>query len=341
MSTLRHRVDHFFTEPLSADFLSFYRIATAAMGLVVIAMVSPSLLDIYGAEGFIQWVVSDSLFRIPSLPSLIQVSDLLAPLGVGPNAVVLGGFALYAISLVGMLLGWRTRLTAGVAWVMHFLICNTSIIFGYGVETFIHIGLFYCLLMPSAERWSLGARAGRTGYARVSAAARLSQRIIQLHLCMVYLNAGLAKMFGHEWWNGEAIWRSVMQPDFRQFDMSWLAWFPTLTLVLGWGVLVIECGYPLFIWNRRIRPFWLAATIALHAGIALFMGLWMFALAMIVMNIAGFGWEPIIAAMETLKRAGAPQPSLATDYSTRLGPVGGAAAAVRQWLSPRHRPALH
>ena len=288
--TWREQVADFFTAPVSADFLSAYRIGTAAMGLLVIAMIGPSLLDIYGAEGFIQWVVSNELFRIVTLPSLVQLSEPLERVGISPDALVLGAFALYAACLVCMMLGWRTRLTAGGAWLMHLLICNTSIIFGYGVETFLHIGLFYCFVMPSAERWSLDVRAGRTGHARVSANARIAQRVVQIHLCIVYVNSGLAKALGAEWWNGEAIWRALMQPDFRQFDFSWLASFPAVTLLLGWSVLLIECGYPVMMFHRRLRPYGVAAIIGLHAGIAVFMGLWMFAMMMIITNIVAFGW---------------------------------------------------
>jgi hypothetical protein len=284
----RERVTPFFTDPASADVLSAYRIGTACMGLLVVAIIAPSLLDIYGAEGFIQWVVSNELFRIASLPSLVQLSELLERIGVSPDAVVLGAFVVYVLSLTGMLVGWRTRLTTGIAWMFHFLIANTSIAFGYGVETFLHIGLFYCLVMPSAERWSLDARAGRTGHSRVSAGARIAQRVLQIHLCIVYLNSGIAKALGLEWWNGEAIWRALMQPDFRQYDLSWLASFPVITLLMGWGVLLVEFGYPIAMYHRRLRPYWLAAIIAVHVSIALFMGLWMFSLMMIITNLVGF-----------------------------------------------------
>jgi hypothetical protein len=53
--------------------------------------------------------------------------------------------------------------------------------------------------------------------------------------------------------------------------------------------MLIELGYPVFIWPRRTRPVWVAATAALHLGIGVLMGLWLFSAVMIVMTVAAFG----------------------------------------------------
>lgn len=291
----------FVASPICSDFLSFYRIATALLALVTVVVISPSVLDIYGPEGFIQWVISDELLRVKTLPSLIQISDLLAPTGISGSAVVKGAFAIYAAALVGLLLGWHTKLAAFAAWIIHFLILNTSMVFGYGAETFLHIGLLYALLSPSAESWSLDARAGRTGTRRVSTDARIAQRVLQAHACIVYLNAGVAKCLGTDWWTGEAIWRATMQPNYAQFDMSWMAWIPLVSLLMGWLTLLIECGYAIFMWSSRTRPFWLAAVLLLHVGIGVLMGLWLFAAAMVVLNIAAFGWEYVNGVGQKLR----------------------------------------
>ena len=59
-----------------------------------------------------------------------------------------------------------------------------------------------------------------------------------------------------------------------------------LAATLCIGTLVVEIGYALMIWHRRTRPLWAAATIGLHAGIAVFMGLLTFGALMIVLNVA-------------------------------------------------------
>jgi hypothetical protein len=135
----------------------------------------------------------------------------------------------------------------------------------------------------SVDGWLRGAPAPPT------AGTRLSMRAFQLHLCIIYLNSGVAKIRGEQWWNGEAIWRALMNPEFGVRDFSWLARAPAVPMVLGWSTLLIEAGYAFLIWPRRTRPWWVAATVALHLGIGVTMGLWMFSLMMIVMTMSAFG----------------------------------------------------
>jgi hypothetical protein len=59
--------------------------------------------------------------------------------------------------------------------------------------------------------------------------------------------------------------------------------------VIGIGVVALELSYPFLIWPRRSRYFVLTAICALHAAIGLMMGMWLFALVMLVLNLAAFG----------------------------------------------------
>jgi hypothetical protein len=53
--------------------------------------------------------------------------------------------------------------------------------------------------------------------------------------------------------------------------------------------MLIEVGYSFFIWLRSLRPWWVAATVGLHLGIGVTMGLWMFSVMMILMTMSAFG----------------------------------------------------
>ena len=87
------------------------------------------------------------------------------------------------------------------------------------------------------------------------------------------------------------MWRSLVQPDFRQFDLTWLAHYAWVPILLGWFTIVTECGYGVAMWIPRLRFFWLAAIISLHVGIALFLGLGLFGLIMILLSISAFSYE--------------------------------------------------
>ena len=55
-------------------------------------------------------------------------------------------------------------------------------------------------------------------------------------------------------------------------------------MLAGWGTLVVEIGYVFFVWPRRTRTAWCIATIGLHLGMGLFMGLVFFSSLMILLT---------------------------------------------------------
>ena len=96
-------------------------------------------------------------------------------------------------------------------------------------------------------------------------------------------------LFVVQWWNGEAMWRSLMLPEYAQFDMSWISQVPWLAILFCWSTFFIEIGYAFFIWHPRTRKIWVLATMALHIGIAVFLGLVTFSMAMAVLTFSIFG----------------------------------------------------
>jgi hypothetical protein len=142
--------------------------------------------------------------------------------------------------------------------------------------------LFYLFLFPSGRAWTFAARAARPGRGETLPVGCL--RVMQAHLCVIYLAAGLDKASGRQWWNGEAIWQTVSQPAFSTFDLRWLARYSWVPMLAGWGTLVVEIGYVFLIWPRLTRKVWFMATLGLHLGIGLFMGLIFFSSVMILLT---------------------------------------------------------
>jgi hypothetical protein len=250
------------------------------------------LLQLYGNFGFVQWAVIETGTDL-WVPSIGKLCLVLQPYGISSTFCVYGVFALYILSLAGLFLGWKARAFGAAAWLLHGLTVNSGYLSLYGVDTMIHICLFYCVWMPVGDAFSLQQLLfGKS--ATPSFMARISLRTLQVHLCIIYLSTGIAKIRGTQWRNGEAIWRALMQPQFSVFDMSWLASVPFIAKMICWEVIVLELGYAFLIWNCKTRPVWVALIIGLHLSIGIFMGLWMFSALMIIMNGTAFGFDLVL-----------------------------------------------
>ncbi|MBI4860009.1 MAG: HTTM domain-containing protein [Candidatus Riflebacteria bacterium] len=266
-----------------------FRIAVALFCSIEQYAIRNSVLDLYGEHGFVQWIITrTSLY--PGLPHLADVVGLLQALGFSADQGVYIVRWVYLLALVGLLVGWHPRLMAAVAWFIHYLWLHAGGGMTYGMDFFTHIALFYCVIMPLGDHLSVRSILGRSA-PTPSVAAGLTRRMLQLQLAIVYVSSGLEKAQGIQWWNGEAMWRSLMLPVFNQFDASWLAQVPWLAMVSCWGVLLVETGYGLFIWWPRTRPVCLALVVGMHFSIGLTMGMWLFGSIMIILNLGAFGLD--------------------------------------------------
>lgn len=278
--------------------LTWFRGMVAAFCLVKILVIRNSLIDIYGQYGFVQWAITRANLY-DGLPHIGDLTLWLAGLGLTADQSVHLILSVYLLALLGLLVGWKTRLMAVAAWFINFLLIHAGGGLVYGMDTFTHIALFYCIVMPVGDYLSLDTYLLKR-QPRPSIAAGMTRRMLQLHLCIVYMSSGLEKASGSQWWNGEAIWRSLMLPVFQQFDMSWLSEATWLAVAVGWLVLATEIGYGVLIWWQKTRVIWLGLTIGMHLFIGLFLGMWLFASIMIILNLGAFGYEALCELYEKL-----------------------------------------
>src|SRR5439155_17585935 len=130
-----------------------------------------------------------------------------------------------------------------------------------------------------------------------SVSANVAIRLIQIHVCIIYLIAGLAKLQGRTWWDGTAVWGTVANFEFAPMQYDAYNWvlrmlgknrfaFELFMTVSTYFTLFFEIGYAFLIWRPSLRWVILGMAIMLHGFIGLFMGLKTFSLMMLVMNMA-------------------------------------------------------
>jgi hypothetical protein len=188
----------------------------------------------------------------------------------------------------GLLIGVACRFSAVLAWFLHLCAAKSGGFVSYGVDNFMTIGLFYLMLSPLPDRYSLDWRL-RELRPKNPHLLGFWRRVLQLHLCVIYFFSGLTKCLGTGWWDGSNIWRSLIRPPFNIIDPEILVRWRHLFPVAGIFICLLEIGYPFFIWNSRTRRIWLIGICGMHLGIGLMMGMYLFALIMTVLNVAAFG----------------------------------------------------
>jgi hypothetical protein len=149
-----------------------------------------------------------------------------------------------------LLLGLLSRPAAIVAWFVHLCAAESGGLLAYGADSFMTTALFYLMLSPLPDHYSFDHWVTKTK-PKNPLLLGFWRRVLQVHLCFVYFIGGLAKCLGNGWWDGSNLWRSLIRPPFN------------------------------------LVPPDRGCILLMHAAIGLMMGLFLFALVMIVMNLAG------------------------------------------------------
>lgn len=187
-------------------------------------------------------------------------------------------------------LGVWTRLTSVLACLITVSYANRLFFATFGLDQINALLAFYLAISPSGAAlsldrwWSRRKDGGDRWSAPPSVGANIGVRLIQLHMCVIYLFAGLAKLEGLSWWQGFAMWQAFASYEYQTFDLTWLApydwvWNLLTRLTVGW-----EISYCVLVWFPLWRPLVLLGAVAMHFGIGFAMGMWTFGLIMIVAN---------------------------------------------------------
>jgi hypothetical protein len=227
-------------------------------------------------------------FDSPLIPKLGWLVAFGQHLGISEETVLSVTWACLLCMGLLLLLGLFCRPAAILAWFLHLCAAESGGLFAYGADNFMTTGLFYLMLSPLPDRYSLDHSLVKTKL-KDPQLLGFWRRVLQVNLCFVYFVGGLAKCLGSGWWNGSNLWRSLIRPPFNIIPPNIVVHFKYALPILGISICLIELGYPFFLWIKKTRLFWLVCTLAMHLAIGLAMGMYLFALVMIVLNVAAFG----------------------------------------------------
>jgi hypothetical protein len=187
-----------------------------------------------------------------------------------------------------LLFGLLSRPAAIVAWFVHLCAAESGGLLAYGADNFMTTALFCLMLSPLPDRYAFDNWVVKNK-PKDPHILGFWRRVLQVQLCFVYFIGGIAKFLGNGWWDGSNLWHSLIRPSFNLVPPNLLVQFKYALPLLGISICLLEVSYPIFIWLKKTRWIWLGCILAMHAAIGLMMGLYFFALVMIVMNLAAFG----------------------------------------------------
>ncbi len=256
-------------------------------------------LDLEAFFGPVPWLSVDALDAAAQGQTIFAFSYLYY---VESPAVL---WTLHVVALVVLAmfaLGLFSRATSVLAFVITMSYANRVPGALFGLDVINGMLALYLTIGPSGACYSLDRLIARRRASRrlsetsvrvserlahvPSISANIGVRLIQVHLCIVYLFAGLSKLLGGSWWDGTAMWLAVANLEYQSIDMTWLANWPLALNFLTHLTIAWEVSYAALVWPRLTRPIVLVLAIPLHLGIACFLGMITFGLVMLIANLA-------------------------------------------------------
>ena len=220
-----------------------------------------------------------------------------------------------------LFVGWQTRWVKWLVLIGHLSYLNRNEFLFYGVDTVLIALLFIMCIAPIGSALSLDrVRQVRKHKKEHGLASRpplptsqrgfACQRLMQLQMAIIFFSAGIEKLHGDMWWSGAAPWAALNNNEVAFFPMGLLADQFWIVNLMAFGTILIEVSYAFLIWGGKTRPYLLVAALSLHVGIAVMMGMYYFASAMIVGHLvfmrrhwyvnAGAWWRKKMGQMEMI-----------------------------------------
>lgn len=214
--------------------------------------------------------------------------------------------------------GAYTRMVTPVLLVLWVGLSTNSVILTNGGDVVMRLTLFFALFANLSAHWSVDA--WRTRGKTPSPGSARRQQLIPVELTnalhnsvlivlmwqavLIYVNSGIFKLRGSEWREGSALYYALNLDQFMVLPaLSEIAWQITPFVYIGSFVGIwVQLFFPVMLLWKPTRYIGLALLMGMHAGIAIFFGLWPFSMAMVALDllfIRDSSWEKAHVYLQT------------------------------------------
>jgi hypothetical protein len=289
--------NRFFFQPIPAYSLGAFRIAYAAVLLVILALLLPDVPVWYGEEGVLPAVHVGPMLTPPrfSLLTWVPRSEL----------AVYAIFGCAMLAAAALLVGFWTRWASIAVWACVVTLHHRNVYLLNSGDHLLRDLSFLLMFAPAGAALSLDRRRRiRRGVELpgVPMIVPWAQRLLQLQVCILYFDSVLWKVAGSHWLDGTAAYYVLHLDEFKRFPVPailttlWFSRFAT------WFALATEMAMATLIWVRPLRRYVLCAGIVLHLGLEYAMNIPLFqwvVLASYFLFLDNLPWSRLRPAAKT------------------------------------------
>jgi vitamin K-dependent gamma-carboxylase-like protein len=203
------------------------------------------------------------------------------------DPALLIGWAVLLMSSVALAIGWHSRLAALGVFVLILSFQHRDPWVWNSGDVAVRIEALFLALSPCGAALSVDQRRSTGKFWSAQQRPHWPVRLMQLQLSLIYLASALTKMNGSAWPKGTAVSYALRMQDLVLMPTPhWLATSALLMNAVTWGTLALELSLGILVWNRRLRPWLLAAGVVMHIMIMITIAVGFFTLAMFVLYLA-------------------------------------------------------
>jgi vitamin K-dependent gamma-carboxylase-like protein len=261
MNPLQYRWEQFWFAPIPPHIYALLRIAFGLVGCGTL----------FGLRDLSMFWFLDGL--VPLHVGAVGLKQYLIAHGLGHAA----GAVLYVVtslSFVAMTIGFQTRIAVPAALFTSLIQVAWNYLPLSGADAAMRVFLFCLVWAECGSVWSIDAwLAGRRNVDAPPTASETTSiaplRLIRFQVSLIYLSAGIWKIFNPYWRDGSAVHYVVQSNVYRRLPHGMPLAFDQVVSVLTYSTLAWELSFGLLLLFAATRRIAILAGILLHLGMLL------------------------------------------------------------------------
>jgi predicted DCC family thiol-disulfide oxidoreductase YuxK len=275
LESFKESWNNYFYRDIPAESLAIFRILLGLLTLLTFIQDTTVMDMMWSKNGIIS--IESSLRDFSSftigLFKWIHPSDNMLKVFIG----------LQCIFLMMFIMGWKTRFATIASLILLTSFHQRNVYMLNSADVLIKILFLILCFAPTANTLSLDAKTAIVkGKPLKTSVSAWPVRLLQIQIAVLYITTVYAKLKGHTWWEGSALYYATRIEDLVRFPVPYLLdckWFLT---ILTYITLVIELALGTLIFNKKLNHLIIFCGIFLHLGIEYTMSIPTFEWLMII-----------------------------------------------------------